>query len=152
MSKVLMVVVLICSGCDRVPAKTEVAQAITEAVSRGNSTTIDLAELANFEWDEVCFLGPFMRPADITAKLGFIWKGKRAGSRGNFVFVDVRSPRSDSIAAGHFAIPRNEWFVDASGCIPRNHAKFVVRSQAGAPATLVPMYPRSGNDRVTPFL
>jgi hypothetical protein len=145
-----MVLVLICSGCDRVPAKTHLAAAITEAVSRGNSTSVDLAKLANFEWDEVCFVGPFMRPADITAKLGFTWKGKRSGSRGNFVFVDVRSPRSDSTATGHFAIPRNEWFVDASGCIPRNQAKFVVRSEAKGPATLVPVYGPT-DQPVTPF-
>jgi hypothetical protein len=152
MSKAFMVLVLICSGCGRVPAKTHLGAAITEAVSRGEATTVDLDALANFEWDEVCFVGAFMRPADITAKLGFTWKGKRSGSRGNFIFVDVRSPRSDSTATGQFAIPRNQWFVDASGCIPRSQAKFVVRLQASGPATLVPVYGRSTNQPVTPFL
>lgn len=151
MRRVFTIVLAICSGCGQVPVRADLSTSIREAIAKGDSTILDLGNLASFEWDEVCFLGPFMRPVDITAELGFEWKGKRSGAGGSFVFVDVRSPRSDSVATGHLPIRRNQWFVQASGCIPRSDAKFLVLAQSGDPATLVPIGVTEQKQPLTPF-
>ncbi len=143
MRAIFVILLMMLAGCNRVPVRSDVAAAITETISRGDSTLVDLDKLAAFAWDEVCLLGPFMRPVDISETLGFEWKGKRSGSRGSFVFIDTRRPRSDSVATGHLPIRPNQWFVEASGCLPRSEAKFIVRSAATGTPTLVPV----GGDR-----
>ena len=152
MRSIFMLILLICSSCGRVPLKTDLATSITHAASAGDSAIVDLGALADFEWDEVCFLGPFMRPSDITTSIGFKWKGKRSGARGSLIFVDVRTPRADSVATGHLPIHRNQWFIQASGCIARSEATFFVRSRVGGPATLVPIRIKPQNHPVAPFL
>lgn len=150
MRNVLTVLFLIFSGCGRVPVRTDLSTSISEAVAKGDATVVDLGKLADFEWNEVCFLGPFMRPSDISTKLGFEWNDKRSGARGSLVFVNARVPRSDSAATGHLPIQRNQWFIQASGCIPRAKAKFLVRSKSGGPAMLVPEDPTHRNPSITP--
>jgi hypothetical protein len=152
MRQVFTLLLLMCSGCGRVPVRTELVSSITQAISGGDSTVVDLGTLADFAWDEVCFLGPFMKPADISAKVGFEWKGKRSGAGGSLVFVDVRAPRSDSVATGHVPIRRSQWFIQASGCIARVEAKFLVRARDGGPATLVPVHRNPQQRPVAPFL
>ena len=143
MRAIVVILLVTLPGCSRVPVRSDVAAAITETISRGDSTLVDLDRLATFDWDEVCLLGPFMRPAAISETLGFEWKGKRSGSRGSIVFIDTRRPRSDSVATGHLPIRTNQWLVEASGCLPRSEAKFIVRSAAAGPPALVPI----GGDR-----
>jgi hypothetical protein len=151
MRNVFPLAVVISLSCGRVPVRTDLADSIADAALRGNSTIVDLGSLADFDWDEVCFLGAFMRPSDISAELGFRWKGKRSGARGSLVFVDVRTPRSDSAATGHLPIQRNSWFVQANGCIPRAQAKFAVEFSSGVPPTLIPVGGNPKSRPVTPF-
>jgi|SRR5687767_11703676 hypothetical protein len=149
MRAIFVILLVTLSSCSRVPVRKDVAAAITETLAKGDSTLVDLDKLAPFAWDEVCLLGPFMRPVDISAKIGFEWKGKRSGSRGSFVFVDTRRPRSDSVATGHVPILPDQWLVEASGCLPRSEAKFIARSAASGIPTLVPV---SGDRQHSPNL
>ena len=151
MRQLIAVLIITCLSCGRVPVTTDLSTSITKAAAKGDGTTIDLGALADFEWDEVCILGPFMRPADISTNLGFHWTGKRSGARGSLVFVDVRSPRSDSSATGHLPIRINQWFIEGSGCIPRSDAKFLVRSGPNGLATLIPVHSMQGAQPPSPF-
>lgn len=151
MRKLITIMLVLCSACGRVPIRTGVSSSINDAIAKGDGTVIDLEDLADFAWDEVCVLGAFLRPVDITAALGFEWNGKRSGARGSLVFVDVRTPRSDSAATGHVPIGKNQWLIQASGCIPRQHAKFVVRSISGAPATLIAIDAAQQNQPLAPY-
>lgn len=151
MRVIYTLLLVVTSSCSRVPLRTEVGTSIMELISMGDSTVIDLPALTNFDWDEVCLLGASLRPVDISSALGFEWKGKRAGARGSFIFVDTRHPRSDSVATGHLPIQRNQWMVEASGCIPRSQAKFVVRLAAGSPPALVPIAAGGSSPKLTPF-
>src|SRR5687767_2358812 len=100
MRVIYALLLVVTSSCSRVPVRTEVGSSIMQLISMGDSTLIDLPALTNFDWDEICLLAAFLRPVDISNALGFEWKGKRAGARGSFVFVDTRRPRSDSVATG----------------------------------------------------
>ena len=129
-------VILVC-GCSRVPVKAELASSIGAAAATGD--VVDLARIADFAWDEVCILGAFLRPEDISGALGFEWHGKRTGSNGSLIFVDAQRPRSDSTVAAHVPLRTSSWFIAASGCVPRDEAKFLVNSPDGVTKTLVPV-------------
>ena len=145
---------LFATSCSGVPAKDDLPAAIDAEIAKGTGH-VDLDHLADFEWDEVCFLGAFLRPSEISNVLGFSWPGKRSSGSGSVVFVAAEEPRSKSKANGVFRIPGSStnrgsrWLFDVNGCLPRAQAKFAVKSSGAGPVTLVPLG-RANNERVPP--
>src|SRR5687768_4493987 len=136
MCKNFFLLVVLLASCSRVPEKPEVATSILTAAAK--SELLDLDQIADFAWDEMCVVGPFVHAADVSRNLGFQWRGKITGRSGSLIFVDTEDPRSDSVATAHVPLRTRSLLVAAAGCIPRAHAKFTVQSSGGS-RTLVPV-------------
>ena len=137
MRSIAILLVVLAAGCTTVPEKPEVATSISTAAAR--SQIVDLNQVADFAWDEVCVVGPFIRPTDVSRNLGFRWHGKITGRSGSLIFVDAKDRRSDSVATAHVPLRTRNLLIAASGCIPRAEAKFVVQSNGTGIRTLAPI-------------
>ena len=68
---VILVVILIASGCGRFLPNRSVVGGINRATHDGSSTHIDLAKLTDFEWDRLFIFGPYSYPERMCRDIGF---------------------------------------------------------------------------------
>lgn len=74
---VVIVALFLATGCDsRLVPAVSVSDALEDAIEHASDgTRIDLAGLADFEWDDFVVLGPYTTREGVDRALGFAWPG-----------------------------------------------------------------------------
>lgn len=107
----------------------KLSRIVQQSLTNPDRPPVPLAEVTSFEWDRVWFFGPYTKPSQIEARLGFSWPdaGKFQMDWRDDAILTVFSNGQRVVRA--MAYPRKEGDLAslANHTVPRDRALLVVK-------------------------